>query len=119
MRAGSRNAKAAHVHFLGDIFKPKTPPPAADARFSPIRYVSPTLHAHRWRDEGGWHNGWYNNINYHLADKYGHPPLLVADPRKTFIWNEPMIYFDDDHCRNYRRWSSLQKLVAQFRSIGQ
>jgi hypothetical protein len=115
MEAISRRAKAAHTHYLGDLFKPKTPTPSADARFSPLRYVSPHLHAHRWRDEDGWHNGWHNDISYHLADQYGHPPLLVADPRLTFIWNEPMIYFAEDHCRNYLKWSSLRELLAQLR----
>ena len=46
MKDGSRNAKVAHVHFLGDIFKPKSQLPTANARFSPFRYVSPHLHAH-------------------------------------------------------------------------
>jgi hypothetical protein len=117
MRGGSRNAKAAHAHFLGDIFKPKTPLPTAEARFSPLRYVSPHQHAHRWRDEGGSHNDWHNDINYHLAHKYGHPPLLVADPLRTFIWNEPMIYFPHDHCGNYLKWSSLQDLLALLRGV--
>ena len=108
-------AKAAHVHFLGDIFEPKRPLPTADARFSPLRYVSPHLHAHRWRDEEGWHDDWHNDINYHLAHKYGHPPLLVADPGQTFIWDEPMIHFAEDHCRNYLKWSSLQELLALLR----
>jgi hypothetical protein len=117
MSAGSRNAKAAHLHFLGDIFKPKTPVPTADARFSPLRYIAPHLHSHRWRDEDGWHNAWHNDINYHLAYKYGHPPLLVADPRRTFIWNEPMVYFVHDHCRNYLTWSSLQELLAHLRGV--
>jgi hypothetical protein len=115
--AGCRNAKGAHLHVLGDIFKPKTPLPSADARFSPFRYVSPQLHAHRWRDEDGWHNDWHNDINYHLAHKYGHPPLLVADPLRTFVWNEPMIYFALDHCRNYLKWSSLQELLALLRGV--
>ena len=112
MRAGSRNKKAAHIHFLGDVFKPKTPLPTADARFSPFRYVSPLLHAHRWRDEDGWHDDWHNDINYYFSHTYGYPPLLVADPLQSFIWNKPIIYFAHDHCRNYLKWSSLQELVA-------
>jgi hypothetical protein len=115
MKAASRKAKAANVNYLGDLFQPKTPIPTADERFSPNRYVSPHLHAHRWRDEDGWHNGWHNDISYHLADKFGHPPLLVADPRRTFIWSEPIIYFGEDHCRNYRKWDSLQELMAMLR----
>ncbi len=115
MGAGSRRAKAAHAHYLGDLFRPKVPLPTADARFSPQRYFSPRLHAHRWRDDDGWHNGWHNDIHYYLAGQYGHPPLLVAEPRRTFIWNEPMIYFAEDHCRNYLKWPSLQELLALLR----
>ena len=115
MDASTRSAKAAHIHFLGDIFKPKTPLPTGDARFSPRRYVSPTFHAHRRRDEDGWHNNWHNDINYHLASKSRHPPLLVADPKRTFLWEEPMICFAQDHCRDYFKWSSLHELVAMLR----
>lgn len=115
MKLRSRRAKAAHAHYLGDIFEPKTPPPTDDARFSPVRYVSPHLHAHRWRDEHGWHDGWHNDINYHLAHKFGQPPLLVADPRHTFVWTEPVISFAQDHCRNYLKWSSLPELLALLR----
>jgi Nucleotide modification associated domain 2 len=117
MKARSRNAKAAHVHFLGDVFKPKPPTPTSVARFSPSRYVSPLHHAHRWQDEDGWHNDWHNDIDYHLAHKYGHPPLLVADPRRTFIWNEPMIHFAEDHCRNYLKWDSVQELMRCFEEL--
>jgi hypothetical protein len=117
MTPATRGAKEAHVNYLGDLFKPKTPLPTGEARFSPLRYVSPHLHSHRWREEDGWHNDWHNDINYHLAEKYRHPPLLVADPQRTFIWNEPIIYLADDHCRNYLKWSSLQELLAQLRGV--
>jgi hypothetical protein len=118
MTPASRRAKTAHRNYLGDLFKPKAPLPTGNARFSPIRYLSPHLHAHRWRDEDGWHNDWHNDINYHLAHRYSHPPLLVADPNRTFIWNEPMIYFAQDHCRNYLKWSSLRELVAMLQGVG-
>lgn len=107
MDAATRNAKAAHVHFLGDIFKPKTPPPNGNARFSPSRYVRPPFHAHRQHLSD---MGWHNDINYHLASQTHHPPLLVADPKQTFMWEEPMIFFSEDHCRDYHKWSSLQDL---------
>ncbi len=112
MDATTRNAKAAHVHFLGDLFKPKTPPPTGNARYSPSRYVMPSVHAHRQeRNDTGWHN----DINYHLASKSRHPPLLVADPKRTFMWDEPMISFAEDHCRDYFKWSSLDELIAKLR----
>jgi len=112
MAANTRNAKAAETNFLGDIFRPKTPLPTGDARYSPTRYVTPSAHAHRQhRGDKGWHN----DISYYLAEKYGHPALLVADPRNTFLWDEPMIYFSDDHCRNFHKWPSLSQLVSQLR----
>lgn len=80
MTPASRRAKAAHVNYLGDLFTPETPLPTADDRFSPIRYFSPHLHSHRWRDEDGWHNDSHNDINYHLADKFGPPRCLSPIP---------------------------------------
>jgi hypothetical protein len=67
--------------FLGDIFRPKSPQPTGKARYSPSRYVTPTTHAHRQhRGDKDWHN----DINYYLAEKYGHPARLVADPYLIF-----------------------------------
>jgi hypothetical protein len=117
--AGTRNAKAAHLHFLGEVFRPRTPPPTGGARFSPPRYVAPPLHSHRWLGEDGWHDDWHNDISHRLAHKYGHPPLLVAYPQRTFLWNEPMVYFAQDHCRNFHKWSSVLELLAQLRGVGQ
>ena len=114
MNAGARRAKAAHAHYLGDIFQPKSPPPTSDARFSPSRYITPQIHIHRWRGEDGWHN----DISYHLAHRLGHPPLLMADPRRTFLWDEPMIYFAGGHGRNYLKWSSLRELSTKLRGTG-
>jgi hypothetical protein len=110
LTARTRNAKAADRHFLGDIFRPKSPAPTGKARYSPSRYVTPTANAHR-QQRGN--KGWHNNINYPLAVKYGHPALLVADPHKTFIWKEPMIYFTGDHCRNFFKWHTLPELLTQ------
>jgi hypothetical protein len=110
--ASTRDAKAAHVHFLGDMFKPKTPQPTDNARFSTSWYVMPPIHAHR-KDRSD--TGWHNDINYYLASKSRHPPLLVADPKWTFLWEDPMIFFTGDHCRDYFKWSSLHELVARLR----
>lgn len=40
---------------------------------------------------------------------------FLVDPRRTFIWNEPIIYFAEGHCRNYLKWSSLQDLLRLLR----
>lgn len=112
LKVRSKNAKAADAHFLGDVFRPKTPFPGGTDRFSPSRYVTPSAHAHRQhRGDKGWHN----DIHYYLAVKYGYPPLLAANPQKTFLWDEPLIYFADKHCRNFHKWSSLSELISQLR----
>ncbi len=118
MKVGARTAKAAHLNYLGDIYGPKSPPPTSDDRYSPSRYVLPRNHIHRWKGEDGWHESWWNDIDYNHAPRSGHPPLLVADPRRTFLWNEPMIYFSEDHNRDYQRWPSLLLLAAKLRRSG-
>ena len=70
MAASTRNAKAAHIYYLGDMFKPKTPEPTANARFSPSRYVIPSIHDHR-RDRSD--TSWQNDINYDIASKPRQP----------------------------------------------
>jgi hypothetical protein len=105
-----RRAKAARKHFLGDMFEPKGRGLTGDARYSPSRYYTPRIHAHH-KHPGD--KGWHNDIRYKYAQKYGHPALLVGDPDLTFLWDEPMIFFKDDHCRNYRTWTSLEGLMAR------
>lgn len=113
MEAGSRNKKAAHLHYLGDLFKPRTPEPSGDAVFSPSRYLMPENHVHQ-KHPGD--NGWKKDINYQHAVTSRHAPLLVADPRLTFLWKEPMIFFArKKHCRDYHTWSSLQDLLGLLR----
>ncbi len=113
MKVRSRNAKAVDTHFLGDIFKPKSPPPKGNSRFLPSRYITPTVHSHRQhRGDKGWHN----DINYNHAAKYRHPPLLVADPQRTFLWDEPMICLAGHHCRNFHK-RSLPELIAQLEEV--
>lgn len=108
----ARSEKSARRHFLGDLFEPKTKSLRANARFTPGNYHTPPHHAHRQ------HRGdkeWHNDIRYHLAAKYGHPPLLVADPHDTYLFEQPMVYLAQDHCRNYLKWSSLRELLALLR----
>ena len=112
MKVRTRNAKAADNNFLGDMFRPKSPYPTGKTRFSPSRYVVPSAHTHRQHRSD---RGWQNDINYRHSHKYRHPPLLVADPKKTFIWDEPLIYFSIDHCRNFHKWPSLCELVSNLR----
>lgn len=112
--AAVRQAKAAHLHYLGDMFKPTTPGLAGSAQYSPNQYHTPPRHTHRQTQQD---TGWHNDIKYRLADKYGHPALLVADPRLTFLWDEPMIFLKQNHCRNYLKWSSLQDLLVRLEEV--
>jgi hypothetical protein len=98
----ARKAKEASQNYLGDVFEPKTPAPIADSRFLPSRYVAPSRHAHR-KTPGD--SQWKNDICYKHADKYRHPSLLLADPRQTFLWEQPTIYLTRQHCRDYlKQW---------------
>jgi hypothetical protein len=113
VNADYRQNKSAHLHFLGDLFKPTTPKPTGHARFSASRYLMPPIHAHR---QYPGDDGWKNDINYRHAVTSSHAPLLVADPRMTFLWEEPLIFFArKKHCRDYHTWSSLQRLMALLR----
>ncbi len=115
MDASSREAKVAHVHFLGDMYKPKKSDLSGIARYSPSRYYTPSIHVHRQHRSD---NGWRNDISYGHADRYRHPPLLVADPHMTFLWEEPMISLNQGHCRNYFKWTSLKHMIDQLREAG-
>lgn len=107
----ARRAKAAHVHYLGDVFEPKKPSLREPACYLPSQYYAPTVHAHRQPRKPP---SWRNDIDYRHATKFGRPAMLVADPHLTFIWEEPMIFLmNHDHCRNYLKWSSLQNLIVQ------
>lgn len=60
-----------------------------------------------------WENA--GKIAAHRHPVNGYPALLVADPSQTLIWDEPIIFFAADHCRNFHKWSSLGDLVASLR----
>lgn len=109
---GAREEKSAKVHFLGDVFAPRGKV-AGKGRFDPARYYTPSRHSHR---RNSCDNGWHNDIDYQYADRYGRrPSLLVGDPQMTFIWEEPMIHFGSDHCRNFKKWGSIGTLHRHLR----
>jgi hypothetical protein len=110
--SSSRDAKAAHLHYLGDMFKPRKPLPTGDERYSPSRYYTPPIHSHRRNPSD---QGWHKDINYRHALSLRRPPLLLADPAQTFLWEKPMVFLDNDHCRDYFAWASLEELLDQLR----
>lgn len=113
--ANTRNAKAAHKHYLGDVYRPKRPRLQGDVRFSSDHYVEPSYHTH--------HNpknpmGWKNDIEYRKASRFGYASLLVADPSHTFVWDKPLIVFVGDHCRDFHKWLRLTELLDRLRGNG-
>ncbi len=107
-----REAKSTQDHFLGDVFAPWGKV-TGEGRFAPGRYLTPPRHSHRRHK---CDNGWHNDINYRHSGRYGHPPLLVGDPELTFLWDEPIIFLDEPHCRNFRKWDSLAELLPHLGS---
>jgi hypothetical protein len=109
--ARTREQKSAKDTFLGDVFVPRGRV-SGDGRFDPARYYTPSRHSHR---RNSCDTGWKNDIDYWCVDRYGRPSLLVGDPQLTFIWREPIIYLDDDHCRNFKTWDGIRGLVRHLR----
>jgi hypothetical protein len=103
----TREKKAAHKHYLGDIFKPLAPRPLNNDRFHTRRYVKPKDHVHRRPGD----NGWKKDISYLHAITGKRAPLLVANPNLTFIWEKPMIFLKKKHCRDYSNGFSFQELM--------
>lgn len=110
----SRDAKAAHLNFLGDVFMPNEPFPADDARFSPSRYKMPKIghHTHRKASDP---DGWQTDINYTHSISKRWPVLLAGDPQLTFMWDEPTIYLPGKHCRDYAKYKSLGELLRKLK----
>lgn len=103
-------AKAAHVHYLGDNYVPKSTSLDRADRYSPSRYYLPSFHAHR---KSRADNSWRNDINYIHADRFKRQPaLLLFEPQLTFLWTEPKLHLQHEHVRDYRKWDSLQDVVA-------
>jgi len=107
----TRRNKSAQNNFLGDVFVPRGKV-TGGGRFDPRRYYQPSRHSHR---QGTCDTGWRNDIDYWYADRYGPPWLLVGDPQLTFIWEKPVIRLDADHCRNFRKWASIDRLLRHLR----
>lgn len=93
----TKNAKAAHLCRGGDIYQPQH----QDINvYQSAGYVSPC------EELGGNYNRdncWRKDIHYDRG--YGRRPaaLLVGDRKKSFLWNQPMIKYQDLLPRNYQK----------------
>ena len=106
-----RKSKSAEKNFLGDLFRPRGMI-ADEDRFKVQNYFAPSRHSHH---RNSCDNGWHNDIDYGYSDRYGRPSLLVGEPQLTFLWDRPLIFFDEDHCRNFKKWVSIADLLPHLK----
>ncbi len=112
---GVREAKAAHIHRLGDVFEPLIR--ASDnndpALYRPDSYRPPRQdHPHYNDRSGDKPPRWHSDINY--ATKSGRQSFVVGDPHKTFIWSRPCISFRNGvHPGRTKRWGSFRSFIEE------
>ena len=102
-----RRAKAAHLHKLGDVFKPKTDciRPDGPTRFEPANYVPPRPdHSHASSDD------WYRDVSYEGCGGR-RAALLVGDPERSFLWSTPIVFFGGSQHPRTRKWKNLQEFL--------
>jgi hypothetical protein len=89
-----REAKAADVNPLGDIYRPLSRE-TQKSPFDPAMYLEPCRnHSHK--------HCWKEDIKYKTKGGI-HPLLLVGDMKYSFVWNQCMITFDCSIGRGQRR----------------
>jgi hypothetical protein len=90
----AKRAKAAHLHIHGDIYKPRG---ATDDPFDPQNYVAP-LDSHVHAKD----NDWYKDISY-VGCSGRKAALLAGDPKYSFLWDKPMIFYPSPLGRGQRK----------------
>ncbi|MCI0744393.1 MAG: hypothetical protein L0Y58_03205 [Verrucomicrobia subdivision 3 bacterium] len=108
-----RQAKSSRHFRLGDLHEPRRVL-NGPARFDPNNYHDPIaghVHADKWDID----------VDYALKERKRQPtqkplaPLLVADSRLTFLWQEPILHFSQDHIRDYLKWQTLTAFLENVR----
>ncbi len=106
-----RIAKSTTQNPLGDVYQPN-PSSRSQDRHSVAHYHPPLVgHSHR---ETADDDSWHDDIEFFHARFRRRPLLLVAKPRMTFLWQQPMLYLKR-HERN-QTWGSVAALLAKLRS---
>jgi hypothetical protein len=99
-----KQVKAAHRNRLGDLYQPRG---KKIARWDPDGYLPPAKdHCHVL--------AWARDITYEGV-RARHAALLVGDPRQSFLWNRPMIYYAGRLHRGQKK-STLDDLLAQLKT---
>jgi len=94
----ARFAKDARINPLGDIYEPRHDIVAQEKEFDFSNYYPPIeTHVHFAKDR------WHKDICYQNRFGKRRPTLLVGDERYSFLWRQPVIYFDGKHPRT-KKW---------------
>lgn len=91
-----REAKAADIHPLGDIFRPLGRD-TQQSPFNPAKYHEPCQgHSH------GRNQHWHKDINYHMKNGKHHL-LCVGDKDYSFVWDKCMVTIDHNIGRGQKK----------------
>jgi hypothetical protein len=102
----TKKAKAAHLHRLGDVYKPThegIKPYKADEYEPPC-----TNHSHS--------ECWRTDIEYGSGHSGRHAALLVGDKKKSFLWDKPKIRYPRQLPRNCQKLK-LNDLLDRLREV--
>lgn len=105
----AKMAKAAHLNPLGDLFQPKA---NASNAYVPQHYLAPIRgHTHRQRKHP---TSWHGDI-CHFARGGKPAALLVGDPKHSFLWETPRIFFRRKLTRGEQKWT-MAEFLSHLRS---
>jgi len=100
----TKQAKAAHLHVFGDIYKPKY---RSINKFNPKDYIEPCNNHRHAKDKDR-----HKDIDYKKGYSGRVAALLVGDPEYSFLWNRPMIFSDFPLHRGQKK-CELNSLLQQ------
>lgn len=110
----ARATKSSVTNPHGDLYEP-TPNRMVDAscRYKPINYQPPRPdHSHAKPDpKNPSLPSWHGDISKEYKGR--RPSLLVGDPRKSFVWRQPLIELAKERIgRGCKKWNTMQEFVS-------
>lgn len=75
-----------------------------DLYYDPDRYKKPVDD----HDHNGSNDGWREDIDKKY-DRTGRPKLVVGDPSRTYVWDEPSISYMPEHYRGAKKWKGFDE----------
>lgn len=109
----TRQAKAAHLHKLGDVSEPKAERIHSDglSRFEPGNYKPPRDgHSHATIESNSDTPRWHKDVNYQ-GYRERRAALLVGDPETSFLWSRPIVFFAGRQHPRTKKWTSPQEFL--------